>query len=413
MLVMKEKMVLTFMSMYLLFLILTFSASAVTNYGNITANPTSVTFIAFFTEDDDILTEERIGSGYFDGQWYFNDSNFQDPPNIGEEGHIWLYGSNGICYHDSDTAGSTPVNWGDTSTSGSNIGPPGNLTAIPGHGSVTLNWNAADGATTYTIYRSVASNGAYETRVAEGVTETTYVDTGLSEQDHYYIVIGKDGSGNFGGHSNEATADSSLAVELSSFTALADGKKVTLKWQTSSEIGNIGFYVYRGENEDGPFKRISRLIKGAGYSAMGRAYEYIDQKVKTNRTYFYYLVNIDIHGARDKSDTIQATMKHAWSNIHQEYRLFQNYPNPFNPETWIPFQLPKASEVNIRIYNAAGQLVKTINLGYKQAGVYTGKSNAVYWNGRNDIGEKLASGIYFYELRTETFSTIRKMILLK
>lgn len=99
--------------------------------------------------------------------------------------------------------------------------------------------------------------------------------------------------------------------------------------------------------------------------------------------------------------------------VPEQTKLSQNYPNPFNPETWIPFQLAKGSEVNIRIYNVTGQLIKTIQLGYKQAGMYIEKSKAAHWDGRNDMGEKLASGVYFYEFRTETFRTIRKMILLK
>jgi len=99
--------------------------------------------------------------------------------------------------------------------------------------------------------------------------------------------------------------------------------------------------------------------------------------------------------------------------VPAQTKLSQNYPNPFNPETWIPFQLAKDSEVNIRIYNVTGQLIKTIELGYRQAGMYIEKSNAAHWNGRNNLGEKAASGVYFYELQTETFRTIRKMFLLK
>jgi len=217
--------------------------------------------------------------------------------------------------------------------------------------------------------------------------------------------------------SNQDLGDVSLPVELSSFTALADDTKVTLKWETGSEVGNLGFYVYRSETADGPFKKISELIEGAGNSAIGRTYEYIDKKVEGHKTYFYYLEDIDVQGIRDKSDAIQVTVPLP-KNVNtkplpEKNRLFQNYPNPFNPETWIPFQLANPSEVNIRIYNATGQLVKSIPLGYKQAGMYVEKSKAAYWDGRNDMGEKVSSGIYFYELRAENFSDIRKMIVLK
>jgi len=93
--------------------------------------------------------------------------------------------------------------------------------------------------------------------------------------------------------------------------------------------------------------------------------------------------------------------------------LLQNYPNPFNPETWIPHQLAEDCEVNISIYDCKGQPVHLINLGVKPAGVYFTKDRAVYWDGRNDKGEKVASGLYFYQLKAGDFSSTRKMVILK
>ena len=93
--------------------------------------------------------------------------------------------------------------------------------------------------------------------------------------------------------------------------------------------------------------------------------------------------------------------------------LLANYPNPFNPETWLPYQLANDAEVSIRIYSSAGQLVRHLDLGFQQAGYYIGKSRAAYWDGRNDLGERLASGVYFYELRTPDSSATRKMVIVK
>ena len=93
--------------------------------------------------------------------------------------------------------------------------------------------------------------------------------------------------------------------------------------------------------------------------------------------------------------------------------LLANYPNPFNPETWLPYQLANDAEVTIRIYSAAGQLVRHMDLGFQQAGYYIGKSRAAYWDGRNDFGERLASGTYFYQLNTAESSTTRKMVIRK
>jgi predicted ester cyclase len=93
--------------------------------------------------------------------------------------------------------------------------------------------------------------------------------------------------------------------------------------------------------------------------------------------------------------------------------LLQNYPNPFNPETWIPFHLKRADSVSISIYNATGQLIRTLDLGHKDPGVYVSRSEAAYWDGRNEAGEEVASGIYFYNITAGDFSAMRKMIVNK
>ena len=99
--------------------------------------------------------------------------------------------------------------------------------------------------------------------------------------------------------------------------------------------------------------------------------------------------------------------------IPNETRLYPNFPNPFNPETWIPYQLAEAAEVHISIYDAKGQPVRKLSIGLRTTGIYTSRSEAVYWNGRNDIGELVTSGIYFYTLRAGDFSDTRKMLILK
>ncbi len=93
--------------------------------------------------------------------------------------------------------------------------------------------------------------------------------------------------------------------------------------------------------------------------------------------------------------------------------LLQNYPNPFNPETWIPYHLSDASPVMVRIYSASGQLIRTLDLGYRDAGVYASRSKAAYWDGRNEAGEEVASAVYFYSITAGDFSATRKMIVKK
>ena len=93
--------------------------------------------------------------------------------------------------------------------------------------------------------------------------------------------------------------------------------------------------------------------------------------------------------------------------------LLANYPNPFNPETWIPYQLAHDADMTLNIYDTTGALVRRLDLGHQQAGYYTDRTKAAYWDGRNDLGEPVGSGVYFYQLQTEDFSAIRKMVILK
>ena len=94
-------------------------------------------------------------------------------------------------------------------------------------------------------------------------------------------------------------------------------------------------------------------------------------------------------------------------------QLLQNFPNPFNPETWIPFRLTTESHVTIHIYNAAGQLVRRLSLGTVPAGDYSSQAQAVYWDGRNQVGESVSSGVYLYTIHADTFSATRKMLIRK
>ncbi|MBM3212881.1 T9SS type A sorting domain-containing protein, partial [Candidatus Poribacteria bacterium] len=98
-------------------------------------------------------------------------------------------------------------------------------------------------------------------------------------------------------------------------------------------------------------------------------------------------------------------------DIPGKFALMQNFPNPFNPETWIPYQLSEPADVTIKIYNIKGQIVRNLKLGMKSAGFYADKSKAAYWDGKNESGEQVASGIYFYSIQAGNFTEIRKMII--
>ena len=93
--------------------------------------------------------------------------------------------------------------------------------------------------------------------------------------------------------------------------------------------------------------------------------------------------------------------------------LLPNYPNPFNPETWIPYHLAEPADVTMHIYAADGVLVRTLALGYQPAGIYQYRSRAAYWDGKNEVGESVASGLYFYTLTAGDFTATGKMLIRK
>ena len=99
--------------------------------------------------------------------------------------------------------------------------------------------------------------------------------------------------------------------------------------------------------------------------------------------------------------------------VPQSTALLANYPNPFNPETWIPYRLAEGSDVQLRIYDTQGRLVRHLDIGHQAAGVYQTRNRAAYWDGTNEMGEAVASGLYFYTLTAGDFSATRRMLILK
>ena len=101
------------------------------------------------------------------------------------------------------------------------------------------------------------------------------------------------------------------------------------------------------------------------------------------------------------------------SLIPKETALLANYPNPFNPETWIPYQLATPAEVTLTVYDMNGKVVRRLAVGHRAAGMYQSRSRAAYWDGRNQLGEPVASGLYFYTLTAGEFTATRRMLILK
>ena len=126
-----------------------------------------------------------------------------------------------------------------------------------------------------------------------------------------------------------------------------------------------------------------------------------------------------LESVSEKSPNIEITLQflRLWlENANRsvsETKLLPNYPNPFNPETWIPYQLAEAADVGVRIYDVGGHLVRTISIGFKPVGYYLTRQRAAYWDGRNEIGEPVSSGIYFIQFVAGGFAATRRVVVVK
>ncbi|MCZ6678393.1 MAG: T9SS type A sorting domain-containing protein [Candidatus Poribacteria bacterium] len=114
-----------------------------------------------------------------------------------------------------------------------------------------------------------------------------------------------------------------------------------------------------------------------------------------------------------RSRELLAKLLSAASEVPAQTRLLPNFPNPFNPETWMPYQLADDATVKISIYNADGRLIRSLMSGNQLKGSYLTRDKAAYWNGRNDTGELVTSGLYFYHLTAGDFTATKRMVILK
>ncbi len=209
-------------------------------------------------------------------------------------------------------------------------------------------------------------------------------------------------------------SDVLIPVELTSFTARAADGVVVLEWVTQSETENFGYHVYRNMSAEGDYTRITnQIIRGAGSSAEAHTYSYTDRDVQSGKTYYYKLCDVDYNGNQSFHGPISVSVdasliSKSIEGIPTEYSLGQNYPNPFNPETTINFSLKESGYVSLKVYNIVGQVVRTLVSGEKAAGVYS-----LMWNGTDDAGVRLMSGVYYYTLQVNGFSDTKKLVLMK
>ncbi|MBN2000104.1 T9SS type A sorting domain-containing protein [candidate division KSB1 bacterium] len=195
-----------------------------------------------------------------------------------------------------------------------------------------------------------------------------------------------------------------VPVELSSFKAQSKTDFVSLEWITQSESENLGFYLERSEYADKFYTRITpKMIKGAGYSQSEKVYTFEDHNIEPGKTYYYKLTDVSYAGVMTSHGPVSVTVTEPTG-----YELDQNYPNPFNPETTISFSAGESGFGELKIYNLQGQLVRELINKHLDPGHYS-----VVWNGHDDNGKLLPSGVYLYTLEINGFKQTKKMNFIK
>jgi hypothetical protein len=227
---------------------------------------------------------------------------------------------------------------------------------------------------------------------------------GLDPGRHTFTVIVTDFYGCADTCSRDLTIWMPVPVVMTSFEATAGGDFIAINWITTSEMNCQRWEIYRGDGRDGGYSRIGEL-PGYGSTEAAHTYQWVDRVVNPEVTYFYKLKQVDLDGKSWWSHAVSAI---AGSPVPKSYALSQNYPNPFNAETEIRYQIPEDDHVVLVIFNTLGEEVRKLVDMDQAANWYVAT-----WDGRDDLGFRVASGLYFCRLKAGDFSKTIKMMFVK
>ncbi len=217
--------------------------------------------------------------------------------------------------------------------------------------------------------------------------------------------------------------DSSLPVTLSSFTISIAQNAVVLNWITQSEVDVLGYEIQRASLKEGPYTTIASYqdhpqLRSPGNSSAKREYRYEDEQVLAGQTYWYKLISHDLDGSHQTFGPISVSVKLSKElqpvngDMPAQFALQQNFPNPFNGGTDIRFAVASKENtpvsVRLSVFNLAGQKVADLIHADLNPGQY-----ALHWDGRDNYGRELPSGVYFYRLSAPGFLQSRKMIFMR
>jgi len=243
------------------------------------------------------------------------------------------------------------------------------------------------------------------------------IDTSPEVPVDQHAVQESEGNWNEGGSSDDSTpgeqsAGQTLPVTLSSFTAVQSSNLAKLNWVTQSECNLIGFNLYRSYNPDsGSSTIMTQNLITATNSNTTSSYSFIDNEVEFGATYYYWLESVEMSGYSNLFGPVTLTIMfdkedESIEDLPAFTTLQGAYPNPFNPDTTIKFSVKEFENATLDIFNIKGQSVKTFSAfdpGYHE----------VIWRAKNNNGDSVGSGVYFYRLKSSSVQDIGKLILLK
>ena len=216
-----------------------------------------------------------------------------------------------------------------------------------------------------------------------------------------YAIGGGDGLGVFSTVEEFIPPSPPVPVELASFTATVEENDVRLDWITATETNNFGFDIERTKYPDNEWRAIA-FLRGNGTTTNPVHYEYYDQNLQPE-IYEYRLKQIDLDGSFEHSASVTAVI-----GIPKTFSLQQNFPNPFNPSTTINYDLQENTRVVLKIYNLIGHEIRTLVHEQQSAGF-----KSVVWDGKDNHGQIVTTGIYVYQLQASDKRDKKKMLFLK
>ncbi len=276
-------------------------------------------------------------------------------------------------------------------------------------------WYSLDGGQNYTLFTTITS-------IAES-WEVKQIDftsiTGANDNPNFMVKIvltgasSESGNNRFDNISFFGDEEDVNPVELASFTATISAQNyITLTWVTQTETGMRGYYIFRDSDNNFAGARIVSPMIASANSSQQQTYFYEDTDVSDTGTYFYWLQASDLDGTVALHGPVSVYYNALGDNPTPEIPLVTElkavYPNPFNPLAFIPFSLAKDSNVDLRIYNTRGQIVKHFDLGSKTAGTYR-----VSWDGTDYNGQILSNGVYHIVMTAGKDVYQTKAVLLK